>query len=75
VDACKGWQGYRILLDRHMAYLALKEDSLNNNGLYRASRLFRIGEFKEKGLREVLEKEGGGGNSREGSIPARHTCQ
>jgi len=44
--------------DRHMAYLALKEDSMND-GLYRASRWFRIGEFKEKGLREVLEKESG----------------
>jgi hypothetical protein len=24
--------------DRHMTYLALKENSLNNNGLYRGSR-------------------------------------
>mgnify|MGYP000243217806 CR=1 FL=1 len=44
--------------DRHMTYLALKEDSMNN-GLPRCSRWFRIGEFKEKGLREILEKEGG----------------
>jgi len=44
--------------DRHMAYLTLKEDSMNN-GLYRASRLFRTGEFREKNLREVLEMEGG----------------
>jgi len=42
--------------DRHMTYLALKENSLNNNGLYRGSRWFRIGEFKEKSLREVLER-------------------
>jgi len=30
-----------------------------NDGLYRGSRWFRIGEFKEKSLREILEKEGG----------------
>jgi len=44
--------------DRHMTYLALKEDS-TNDGLYRGSRWFRIGEFREKSLREVLEREGG----------------
>jgi len=41
--------------DKHMKYPTLKEDSMND-GLYRASRWFRIGEFKEKNLREVLEK-------------------
>ena len=41
-----------------MAYLTLKEDSMNN-GLYRASRWFRTGEFRERSLREILEKEGG----------------
>jgi len=40
---------------RHMTYLAINEDSMNN-GLYRSSRMFRIGEFREKNLREVLEK-------------------
>jgi len=36
----------------------MNEDSMND-GLYRGSRWFRIGEFKEKSLREILEKEGG----------------
>ena len=44
--------------DKHMTYLALREDSMND-GLYRGSRWFRIGEFREKSLREVLEREGG----------------
>ena len=44
--------------DRHMTYLALKEDSMNN-GLPRCSRWFRIGEFRERSLRSVLEREVG----------------
>lgn len=42
----------------HMSYLAMNEDAINN-GLYRGSRWFRIGEFREKNLKEVLEREGG----------------
>ena len=30
-----------------------------NNGLYRGSRWFRMWDYKERSLREVLEKEGG----------------
>jgi len=40
-----------------MTYLALNEDSLNNNGLYRGSRWFRMGEFREKSLSSVLDEE------------------
>jgi len=31
-----------------MTYLALKEDSSNNNGLYRGSKSFRVGEFRDE---------------------------
>ncbi len=52
-----GWvRVIRYYCDRHTAYLALKEDSLNNNGSYRGSRWFKIGEFREENLREVLER-------------------
>ncbi|GEM_PF-1065300 len=44
--------------DIHMSYLAMNEDAVNN-GLYRDSRWFRIGEFREKNLKEVLDREGG----------------
>jgi len=44
--------------DRHISYIALKEDSMND-GLYRGSRWFKMGDYKERTLREVLEKEGG----------------
>ena|GEM_PF-1250334 len=54
--------------DKHMTYLVLKEDSLNNNGLYKGSRWFRIGEF-EKGSRR------GGCNCGEDSIPTRQKYQ
>ena len=44
--------------DRHMTYLAMNEDSMND-GLYRGSRWFRMGDYKERALREVLQREGG----------------
>jgi len=59
IDGCMHIKDGRVTgyyCDRHMTYLALKENSLNNNGLYRGSRWFSMGEFKEKGLRKVLER-------------------
>jgi len=56
-----------------MTYLALKEDSMDN-GLYRGSRGFRVGEFREKSLREVLER-GRGDDSRKDGISTRQKYQ
>jgi len=41
--------------DKHMTYLALKEDSLND-GLYGGSRWFRVGEFREKFWKERMKR-------------------